>query len=1005
MTSKSLICLRKGLAISLMAAVVLVAALPGYATPISLDQANSNENGSSQPDVRMKIEQADKLRSEGKYSDAAVIWRQLLAVAEKYLDQNDPVIAHSLNNLAWLLKAQGDYNAAEPLYRRALSIREKALGPEHPDVAKSLNNLAVLQIDLGRYSAAELMLYHSLAIREKALGPDHPDVGDTLNNLAGLLGAQGKYSAAEPIYRRALSIQEKVLGPDHPDVGDTLNNLAGLYRDQGKHSASGPMLYRSLAIREKSLGPDHPDIANSLNNVAGLLSVQGQDSAAEPLYRRALSIREKALGQDHPDVANSLNNLAGLLRRQGKHAEAEFFQRRSLKIYEEVYSQEHPFTATSLNNLAGLLDLQGQNSAAEILYRRALSIREKALGQDHPDVANSLNNLAGLLRRQGKHAEAEFFQRRSLGIQKKVLGDDHPTIAITLSNLAGLLSHQGQFMSAVSVLNDSLAIEATWLIRELPLLSDGSRSFQLRQLGNAWESTFGMIDRHPPAAKLALETRLNRQGLLQEIEQRQALLLNAPGVDRIKVEQLQALTQQLASVSLSPDRRTIVREQRDKLQSEVYRQIPDLQLQLVNTSAVAKALPADGALVEFQRYRPFDGRNPKGQRWGAAQYIALVIKPNGSINAVPLGPAAAIDATVHKGLRASADGLSDAESIWAQLSSQVLKPLLPQLSGSRQWFLSPDGELNRVPFAALPAPQEPGKTLAQAVQLRLLTTGRELARLQQPTPPGSAALVMANPNYDRPSTKQPQAVRHDAVATLSQRRSAELDSNQWKPLLASELEGHKVAKLLNTWLISGAAATTTALQRQQGPRVLHVATHGFFVADQEANSPEGLKAIQEGSPLLRSLRQEDPQLRSGLVFAGANQPEFDPNDDGYLTAAEAVTLNLKGTELVVLSACSTGQGEVRTGEGVYGLQRSLTVAGARSTLLSLWKVDDAATAEFMDRYYQRLKAGEGRSDALASVQQEFRSGKVQSPSGTNWKEPYYWAAWQLVGDWRPIKGL
>ena len=122
---------------------------------------------------------------------------------------------------------------------------------------------------------------------------------------------------------------------------------------------------------------------------------------------------------------------------------------------------------------------------------------------------------------------------------------------------------------------------------------------------------------------------------------------------------------------------------------------------------------------------------------------------------------------------------------------------------------------------------------------------------------------------------------------------------------------------------------------------------------------------------------------------GANQPD----------------LNLKGTELVVLSPCSTGQGAIRTGEGVYGLQRSLTVAGARSTLLSLWKVDDAATAAFMERFYQLLKTAEDRSDALAAVQAEFRSGKIRSNNGSNWKEPYYWAAWQLVGDWRPIKGL
>jgi hypothetical protein len=143
-------------------------------------------------------------------------------------------------------------------------------------------------------------------------------------------------------------------------------------------------------------------------------------------------------------------------------------------------------------------------------------------------------------------------------------------------------------------------------------------------------------------------------------------------------------------------------------------------------------------------------------------------------------------------------------------------------------------------------------------------------------------------------------------------------------------------------------------------------------------------------------------LRSGLVLAGANQPNADPSDDGYLTAAEAAKLQLDGTELVVLSACATGQGDIRSGEGVYGLQRALTVAGARSTLLSLWKVDDKATAEFMVRFYKRLKAGEPRSDALAATQKEFRDGKTGIPG---WSDPFYWAAWQLVGDWRSIKGL
>ncbi len=945
------------------------------------------------------------LMAKGQYSAAEQSLRRSLAISEKALGPDHPKVITNINNLAGALYNQGNYGAAESLLRRSLTIREKVLGPDHPDVATSLNNLAKLLEIQGQYSAAEPLYRRSLSIGEKTLGANHPNVATSLDNLALLLHIKGQYSAAEILYSRSLSIREKNLGPDHRDVATSLHNLAALRKTQGQYSAAEQPLRRSLAISEKALGPDHPDVATSLRNLAGLLQSQGQYSAAEPLFRRSLSIGEKALGPDHPDVASSLNSLASLLQDQGKSAQAEPLYRRSLAINEKALGPDHPDVATSLNNLAGLLQAQGQYSAAESLFRRALAIREKTFGPNHSAIAASLNNLGSLLADQGQYAVAENLFRRGITIGENTQGADHINLATSLNNLAYILYSQKKYIDTLSIIQRSRDIESTWILRELPLLPEQARSAQLRELGGAWEATFGWINSFSPIAKMALKARLNRQGLLQEIEQRQVVLLNTPSIDRRKIEQLHALTQQLASVTLPADRRAEVRKQRDQLQAEIYRQIPELQLQLVTTAEVAKALPADGTLVEFQRYQPFDGRKPKDQRWGPAQYIALVLKPDASVASVTLGPAAAIDSTVHKGLRATADGLSDADAIWGELSDQVLKPLLPHLTGSRQWFLSPDGELNRVPFAALPAPQQPGISLAKVVQLRLLTTGRELVKLQQPTPTGSASLVMANPTYDRLGAKPGEESKAAESTTVAQQRSAELGSNQWKQLPASEREGQKVARLLSTGLISGTSATTKALQRHQGPRVLHVATHGFFVADQETKPTEPMRAIQEGSPLLRSLRQEDPQLRSGLVFAGANQPDVDPNDDGYLTAAEAVNLNLKGTELVVLSACSTGQGDVRTGEGVYGLQRSLTVAGARSTLLSLWKVDDNATAEFMGRYYQRIKDGEGRSDALAAVQEEFRSGKVQSANGVNWKEPYYWAAWQLVGDWRPIQGL
>jgi len=854
-----------------------------------------------------------------------------------------------------------------------------------------------------KYDEAIAVWRRILAILEKSLGANHPDVATSLSNLAFLLNTQGRYAAAEPLYRRSLVIRETALGPDHPDVASSLNNLAMLLSDQGQYAAAEPLYRRSLAIREKALGPDHPDVALMLNNLAMLLSNKGQYTAAEPLYRRSLAINEKVHGPDYPDVAPVLNNLASLLSKQGQYATAEALFRRSLAIQEKALGPGHPNVAILINNLALLLSDQGQYAAAEALYRRSLAIHEKAFGPDHPVTAAILNNLAEVFYYRGQYSSAEPLVRRSLAIRQSVLGANHPDVATTLGKLALLLGEQGKHSSALIFLDKSEKVKTNWYLKELPLLPDLDRTAQLRQLGDEdeWKYTFGMIEFYPPAVQLALETRLNRQGLLRDIERSQTLLLNSPGVDRIKVKQLQSLVQQLTSVTLPIDRRAKVGRQRDKLQADLYRQIPELQLQPVTTSEVAKALPADGALVEFQRYQPFDGSKQKDQRWGAAQYIALVLKPNGSINAVPLGPAAAIDAQVHKGLRASADGLSDTESILAQLSIQLLKPLLPQLTGSRQWFLSPDGELNRVPFAALPSPQQSDAPLAEAVQLRQLTTGRDLLQLQQPAAKGQAPVVFANPDFGR-TAKIAQKTTKSTDDPIAQQRSSDLGQKTWSPLPATALEGQRVATMLAARLLTGSDASAMHLEHEEGPRILHVATHGFFVADAVSTPQDPLRLIQDQAPQLNALRQEDPQLRSGLVLAGANQPDANPNDDGYLTAAEAVTLNLKGTELVVLSACSTGQGDIRTGEGVYGLQRSLAVAGARSTLLSLWKVDDAATLEFMTRFYKRLKAGIGRADALAATQKEFRAG---IPGKPEWKEPYYWAAWQLVGDWRPIPGL
>jgi CHAT domain-containing protein len=401
-------------------------------------------------------------------------------------------------------------------------------------------------------------------------------------------------------------------------------------------------------------------------------------------------------------------------------------------------------------------------------------------------------------------------------------------------------------------------------------------------------------------------------------------------------------------------------------------------------------------LVEFQRYQPFDGRQKPGQRWGAPHYLALVLSQGGTTRAVDLGPADAIDPLITKALEVSQASGGDPTDLWLQVNAKVFPaPLLQLLAGANQWILAPDGELSRIPFAALPSPRDPQRLLTDSVALRLISSGRTLLH-QSPSSTNAATrpLVLADPDFG----------------------PAPANSRGWTRLSATAKEGRMISDLVKGDLYEQAAATTAVLTSAKGPRLIHIASHGYYAGVSEL-APQAATPPASGSRSALAVHpasREDAMLNSGIVLAGANRsvrPDStsvassagsnNSADDGYLTAKEVAQLQLGGTELVVLSACETASGEQQSGEGLFGLQRALSVAGARTTLLSLWRVDDEATAYFMQRYYTLLKQGKGRMEALLAVQREFRD----KPPRTEWEDYKFWAAWQLVGDSGPIPGI
>jgi CHAT domain-containing protein/Tfp pilus assembly protein PilF len=949
-----------------------------------------------------------ELYGEARYEEAIPVAQQALAIREKERGPDHPDTARSLNNLALLYEARGAYAKAEPLLERALAITERVLGPDHPNTAKALANLAWLYQDSGEYAKAEPLYQRALATTERMLGPDHPDTATILDNLALLYEASGAYAKAEPLCQRALAIREKALGPEHPDTAIALGVLARLYMDTGANAKAEPLFERALAIHEKALGPEHPDTATSLADLASLYQDTGADAKAEPLFERALAIYEKALGPEHPYTASSLNSLALLYHRRGAYAKAEPMLERALAVYEKTLGPEHPSTANVLNSLAALYQETGAPAKVEPLLQRALEINENTLGPEHPDTATALGNLAWLYQDTGAYAKAETLLERAVAINEKAKGPDHPQTAHWLNNLALLYQATGTYLKAESLYRRAQVSEENNAVRSLLSGSEARKQAYLRErAASVWVNiSFSLA--HPTAgtAALGLTSVLQYKGrVLDSISGSVTLLRrSAAPEDQTLFDQLSSIAQEFSTLTFAgPGKRSSeafrqrlneLAQQQEKLEAELSTRSAVLRQAVtpITLESVRQALPADAVLVEWFRYQPFDPKTKVDAHWGAPRYVAYVLKRSSEPVAIDAGAAQPIEKLVAEFRTALSDPASTYfKDVAEELSEKLVRPLRPYWADSQRLLLSPDGALNLVPFAALV--DEHGEYLAQHFELTYFTSGRDLLRMgAEPSPRGSS-VILADPNYGTSASKEVPVDN-----SLYPTRSGDLDRSGlvFAPLPGTATEAKLLQSLLHLDeqnLLTGDRATEASLRELHGPRILHVATHGFFLNDHDVAAvlrPGGFGRDAPPLPL-----GENPLLRSGLALAGANARHSGVSDDGILTAAEVAQLDLVGTQLVVLSACDTGVGTVQNGEGVYGLRRALVLAGAQSQLVSLWNVADAPTQELMLDYYQRLLKGEGRSAAL-------RASQLVMLANPERQHPYYWAGFIPIGQWTPL---
>lgn len=940
--------------------------------------------------------------------------------------------------------------------QRALDIFERTLAPDRPP-ANIVRFMMATSCNPPPHETAELAARYVLAGQSRCDAEDElidgpmPDYAAFLKTRLFRRFSGGDPEGAEEtvrLYREAVEGEADRLGAD-----DGCRALA-LFLDATWASGVGDIatairLYREMAQRlVAAYGPQVPLLGWILNTWAGNLNQIGETDRAVDVARRGVATTDRS-GIDPFLRGLNLNMLADTLGPENEAQRQELLGR-AIEIWSSFYGDNSPHAATLRGNLGVFAEQRGDLEAARRHFEDfnlVGSIDTTSQPSDH---------LGSLYFRLGRLEEAERLLEDAAAKYARSLGPGNASRLRVEATLAAVRAARGDRAGAMKRSLDTAAM----MREQLRIASRGAPERLALKLAllNRWGLDLALSlagpDLDPPSReRLFDEVIRSRAVVLDEISGRRRLsaLARDPATAALAAAFGKYATR-LANLSLSgsADDEIVALWRERKERAEVALALKSasfarsLESEKVGLEHVRAALGPSTALVAYTRHdadaaKPRPYGVPPDPEGPAAAYLAFVLRPgNPTPSIVHLGPAASVDALVRQWRTGISSRSREPEVLasGARLRSRIWDPVSEAIGNVTRVLVVPDGLISFVSFAALP--DAGGAYLAESgPSIHLVSAERDLAVARQAADRHEGLLVVGDPDFD--DTSSFAALREGAApaapvkmaaaeiplgleeevsrggSVLRGRRSSceNLTSLEFHRLPGSAGETRSVATLwgLGARTLSGPAASEAKFKSEvTHHRLVHVASHAFFLDGGCGGEEPGTRGIGSVAPVSSDTPapapakdvplRESPLLLSGIALAGANhrQAAGPDEEDGILTAEEIATLDLSGLAWAVLSACDTGVGDIRSSEGVFGLRRAFQIAGAGTLIMSLWPVDDESTRKWMAALYgARLKRGLDTAEAVrAATLATLRSRRAAGQS-TN---PFYWAAFVAVGDWR-----